>query len=148
MPLSMVMRNLLSGMSIAAAGAVLSLPALAAPPADSNGSIRPVVLPVTVRDKKGGLVESLQKNDLTLTVDKKPQAIVSLSKAADQPLRIGLIVDTSKAMANALDAERKAADKFIDAELPAGSHNQLFLIHFDREVELLEDFTGSAEKLH
>jgi VWFA-related protein len=142
------MRNLLSAMFVAAAAGLVSLPALAAPPADSNGSNRPVVLPVTVRDKKGGLVESLQKGDLTLTVDKRPQTIVSLSRAGDQSLRIGLVVDTSKAMSNALEAERQAADKFIDAELPAGTKNQLFLIHFDREVELLEDFTGSAEKLH
>jgi VWFA-related protein len=147
MPHPMVKRKLLSALSIAAAGAVLLPSAQAAPPAATNDSAHTVVLPVTVRDKKGGLVESLQKDDLTLTVDKRPQTIVSISRVADQPLRIGLVVDTSKAMANALDAERKAADKFIDTELPAGTRNEMFVIHFDREVELLEDFTGSADKL-
>jgi VWFA-related protein len=30
----------------------------------------------------------------------------------------------------------------------AGGKNEAFLIHFDREVELLQDFTSSREKLH
>jgi len=55
----------------------------------------------------------------------------------------------------AMEAERKAAQKFLADALPAPTPegkssapgNQAFLIHFDREVELLEDFTDSREKL-
>jgi VWFA-related protein len=52
-----------------------------------------------------------------------------------------------------LDSERKAAGKFIDLMLPADPKagvqgDEAFLIHFDREVELLEDFTNSRDKLH
>lgn len=146
----MIMCTLPLRVSAFVACAALSLPLTLA--AQSSGSTKvsahPVVLPVTVRDKKGELVASLQKSDLTLTVDKKPADIASLARAADQPLHVGLLVDTSKAMSNALDAERAAAGKFVDAVLPAGSKNQMFLIHFDREVELLEDFTGASDKLH
>jgi hypothetical protein len=50
-------------------------------------------------------------------------------------------------------AERKAAGKFVDLMLPADPKagvqgDEAFLIHFDREVELLEDFTNSRDKLH
>jgi VWFA-related protein len=52
-----------------------------------------------------------------------------------------------------MDNERKAAGNFVDQMLPADpkagtAGDQAFLIHFDREVELLEDFTNSREKLH
>ena len=51
-----------------------------------------------------------------------------------------------------MDSERKAAEKFVDLMLPADPKasvhgDEAFLIHFDREVELLEDFTNSREKL-
>lgn len=115
-----------------------------------------VVLPVSVHDKKGALVTTLQKTDFTLTEEGRPQTIKSLSRDANIPFRIGLLVETNRAMGGALEAERKAAEKFVDTMLLAQSadgkaadgSNQLFLVHFDREVELLQDFTGSREKLH
>ncbi len=115
-----------------------------------------VVLPVTVRDKKGALVTNLQKSDFTLTEEGRPQVIKSLTQNPDVPLRVGLLVETDRAMSAAQEAHRKAAGKFVDSILPsegaerkpAEGNNQAFLIHFDREVELLEDFTDSREKLH
>lgn len=126
-----------------------------------------VVLPVTVRDKKGVLVTNLQKSDFTLTEEGRPQTIKSLTQDANGPLRIGLLVETNHAMSGALDAERKAAEKLVDTLLQgeagvaerapaagaaegksAPANRQVFVIHFDREVELLQDFTDSREKLH
>ena len=43
---------------------------------------REVVLPVTVRDKHGALVSSLQKSDFTLTEDGRPQTIVDRTLVA------------------------------------------------------------------
>jgi len=112
-------------------------------------ALHEVVLPVTVRDKKGALVNDLSKNDLTLSQDGRPQTIKTFSRETAQPVRVGLLVDTSHAVSNAMTEERKAAAQFVDAVLPAtgSSKDQAFLIHFDREVELLEDFTNSREKL-
>jgi VWFA-related protein len=112
---------------------------------------REVVLPVTVRDKKGALVTSLQKSDFTLTEDGRPQAIKSFTRETNLPFRLGLLVDTSRSLSGALENERKAAGKFVDTMLPEKPNpapDQAFLIHFDREVELLEDFTASRDKLH
>jgi VWFA-related protein len=110
-----------------------------------------VTLPIVVRDKKGAFVTTLQKGDLSLTQDGRPQTIDSLSRdAAQQPIRVGLLIDTSRAMSGAMEAERKAATGFVDQTLSAdgSGKDQAFLIHFDREVELLEDFTNSRDKLH
>jgi len=114
---------------------------------------REVVLPVTVRDKKGALVTTLQKSDFTLAEDGRPQTIKSFTRETNLPFRLGLLVDTSRSLSGAMDNERKAAGKFVDQMLPADPKagtqaDQAFLIHFDREVELLEDFTPSREKLH
>ena len=135
---------------------------------------REVLLPVTVRDKKGALAASLKQSDFTLTEDGRPQTIKSFTRESNLPYRLGLLVDTSRSMTGAMEEERKAAGKFVDAMLPADSspaskaggdatgtgaaataapasnapRDQAFLIHFDREVELLEDFTSSRGKLH
>jgi VWFA-related protein len=51
-----------------------------------------------------------------------------------------------------MENERKAAGKFVDQMLPAdpkaAEKDEGFLIHFDHEVELLQDFTNSRDKLH
>jgi VWFA-related protein len=116
---------------------------------------REVVLPVTVRDKHGALVTSLKIKDFTLTEDGRPQTIKSFTRVTDLPYRLGLLVDTSRGVSGALENERKAAGKFVDAMLPekpkpgpGSATDQAFLIHFDREVELLRDFTASRDKLH
>jgi VWFA-related protein len=114
---------------------------------------REVLLPVTVIDKHGALVTNLTAKDFTLTEDGRAQVIKSFSAQSNLPFKLGLLVDTSRSVYSAMDAERKAAEKFVDLMLPAdpktGVHgDEAFLIHFDREVELLEDFTNSRDKLH
>jgi VWFA-related protein len=114
---------------------------------------REVLLPVVVEDKHGALVTNLTAKDFTLTEDGRPQVIKSFTSQSNLPFRLGLLVDTSHSVSSALDAERKAAGKFIDLMLPADAKagvqgDEAFLIHFDREVELLEDFTNSRDKLH
>ncbi len=113
---------------------------------------REVLLPVTVVDKKGALVTNLTAKDFTLTEDGRPQVIKSFTAQSNLPFRLGLLVDTSRSVYTAIDAERKAAEKFVELMLPADPKaavrgDEAFLIHFDREVELLEDFTNSREKL-
>ncbi|HLI04875.1 MAG TPA: VWA domain-containing protein [Terracidiphilus sp.] len=128
----------------------------AAPPSASVPTFkvqaREVLLPVTVRDKHGNLVPNLTPADFILTEDGRPQTIKSFSQHSDLPFLLGLEVDTSRSVIGAIASERKAAEKFVELMLPADPRqakagDQAFLIHFDREVELLEDFTNSRDKL-
>jgi VWFA-related protein len=129
-------------------------PASNQPVATLKIQAREVVLPVTVRDKKGALVTSLKISDFTLTEDSRPQTIKSFTRESNLPFRLGLLVDTSRSVSGAMEEERKAGGKFVDLMLPAdpkaadAKKDEAFLIHFDREVELLEDFTNSRDKLH
>ena len=149
----------LTWFSLALAGGVQMLaaqqPAGDQPAATLKIQAREVVLPVTVRDKKGALVTSLSIGDFTLTEDNRPQTIKSFTRESNLPFRLGLLVDTSRSVSGALDNERKAAGKFVDAMLPADpkaatpdQKDEAFLIHFDREVEELQGFTNSRAKLH
>ena len=122
-------------------------------PATLKVQAREVLLPVTVRDKHGALMSNLTAGDFTLSEDSRPQVIKSFTRESNLPFRLGLLVDTSRSVESAMDSERKAAEKFVDLMLPADpkdakTGDQAFLLHFDREVELLEDFTNSRDKLH
>lgn len=105
-----------------------------------------VVLYVTVRDKHGEIVPDLNQQDFTVTEDGHPQKITAFYRDTDLPLTMGLLVDTSLSQRNVLDDERDASYKFLDQMLREGK-DQAFVIHFDREVELLQDLTGSRPKL-
>jgi len=135
-----------------------------APPSTENDKAAPalkgsgydVSLPVTVRDKKGVLVTNLQKTDFALTEEGRPQTIKSFTSDSPLPFRIGLVIDTSHSVSPVLESTRKAAGKFVDGMLPAqpgegkatAGKNQMFLLHFDIEVELVDDFTDARDKLH
>ncbi|MGB0108906.1 MAG: VWA domain-containing protein, partial [Terriglobales bacterium] len=108
--------------------------------------VKVVTLPVTVRDKHGKIVRDLTKDDFTLQEDGRPQTIKYFSQETNLPLTLGLLVDTSRSQDNVLDAERNASRSFIDQML-VQPKDKAFLIHFDREVELLQDLTASREKL-
>ncbi|MGA7851186.1 MAG: VWA domain-containing protein [Terriglobales bacterium] len=108
--------------------------------------VKVVTLPVTVRDKHGKIVRDLTKDDFTLQEDGRPQTIKYFSQDANLPLTLGLLVDTSRSQTNVLEAERNASRSFLEQML-VQPQDKAFLIHFDREVELLQDLTSSREKL-
>ena len=132
-------------------GAAIALPGLAqtgaAPSTTLKVQVNEVVLPVTVRDKKGQIVPNLKQDDFVLQEDGRPEKIKSFSHETNLPFRLGLLVDTSRSQQNALPGERSATGKFIDQML-AQPEDKAFLLHFDHEVELLQDFTAAKPKLH
>src|SRR4029077_2700883 len=99
----------------------------------------------TVRDKHGQVVRNLTKDDFTLEEDGRPRAIRYFTRESNLPLTLGLLVDTSMSQRRVLDKERTASYSFLDKMLHP--KDVAFRIHFDREVELLQDLTSSHEKL-
>jgi VWFA-related protein len=100
----------------------------------------------TARDKHGKIVSTLTKDDFVLTEDGHPQTIKYFVQQADLPLTLGLLVDTSMSQREVLGDERTASATFFDHVLRE-DRDKAFLIHFDREVELLQDLTSSRKKL-
>jgi VWFA-related protein len=101
----------------------------------------------TVRDKHGQIVSNLTKDDFALDEDGRPQTISYFARENDLPLTVGLLVDTSLSQRTVLTEERDASYTFVDHILREDKKDQAFVIHFDREVELLQDLTPSRKKL-
>jgi VWFA-related protein len=104
-----------------------------------------VELQATVRDKTGRFVKGLAKDDFLLQEDGRPQTILHFSQESNQPLKIGLLVDTSRSQVRVLEPERKASFTFLDQVLRAD--DSAFVLHFDIHVGLLQGFTSSREAL-
>ncbi|HEY6273313.1 MAG TPA: VWA domain-containing protein [Terriglobales bacterium] len=113
---------------------------------DVTVQVKVVNVPATVRDKHGKIVNNLTKDDFILEEDGRPQTIRYFSQESDLPLTLGLLVDTSLSQRRVMDQERSASGSFLDNMLRP-EKDQAFLIHFDHEVELLQDLTPSREKL-
>jgi VWFA-related protein len=109
-------------------------------------NVKVVNLPVTVRDKKGKIVVNLTKDDFELEEDGKPQTIRYFSQETNLPLTVGLLVDTSMSERDNIDRERTASRSFLD-QMINRPVDRAFVIHFDREVELLQDLTSDHAKL-
>jgi VWFA-related protein len=124
-----------------------ALPAARLLAADTTFStdVKVVNVLVTVRDKQGKIVRDLKKEDFTVTEDGRAQTIKYFSQQTDLPLTLGLLVDTSMSQRRVLDSERDASYTFFDQVLR--EKDMAFVIHFDREVELLQDLTMSRQQL-
>src|SRR5277367_482319 len=109
-------------------------------------NVKLVTMFATVRDKHGALIRSLTKDDFVLEQDGHPQTISYFAPDSDLPLTLGLLVDTSMSQRRLLDQERDASHGFLD-HLLREDKDKAFVIHFDREVELLQDLTSSRQKL-
>jgi len=108
--------------------------------------VKTVSVLATVRDKHGKIIPNLTKDDFQLDEDGRPQTINYFAHESDLPLRLGLLVDTSLSQRKVLDQERSASYSFLD-QLLRQDKDLAFVIHFDKEVELLQEFTPSRPKL-
>jgi VWFA-related protein len=108
--------------------------------------VKTVSVLATVRDKHGKIISNLSKDDFSVEEDGRPQTINYFARESDLALRLGLLVDTSLSQRNVLGQERSASYSFLD-HLLRQDKDLAFIIHFDKDVELLQDFTPSRPKL-
>jgi VWFA-related protein len=98
-----------------------------------------------VKDKKGRLIPDINKEDFEVLEDNVPQKIRYFSKQTDTPLTLGILVDTSPSQERVLSIEQEEAKSFIDQVIKP--KDLAFVLHFDVEVELLQDFTSDRNML-
>lgn len=120
------------------------------PPAEDTDTLLKVDVDLvsilySVRNKSGGLVPNLGKDDFTIFEDGKQQEIRNFSRETDLPLTIGLLIDVSRSQENLIGVERQAASQFFTQVLRP--KDAAFLISFGSEAELLQDSTNSATLL-
>ena len=115
-------------------------------PAKFSSGVKVVNLFANVRNKKGEIVRDLTKNDFFLEEDGRAQAIGYFSQESNLPLTLGLLVDTSGSQRRLIGEERDASYRFFGQVLRP-EKDLAYVIHFDFEVELLQDITGQRKLL-
>jgi VWFA-related protein len=116
-----------------------------APVATLKVDVQVVDVFFTVKDKRGALVPNLSKSDFRIEEDGKPQTIKYFAAKSDQPLTLGLLLDTSGSQRMVLPMEKQVGAVFLQDVLTA--KDLAFLINFDIDVSLLQDFTNDDGRL-
>src|ERR1700685_1922626 len=78
-----------------------------------------VSLYFTVHDKHGALIPHLTKDDFHILEDKAPQKIKNFAAETDQPLTLGILLDTSGSQQNVLPLEQQGGAAFLSLGLRA-----------------------------
>jgi VWFA-related protein len=99
----------------------------------------------TVKAKDGTLVPHLTKSDCTVTEDKAPQTLKSFVAETQQPITLGILLDTSGSQQNVLPLEQQVGGQFLERVLR--QKDEAFILSFDVNVDLMQDFTNSARLL-
>ncbi len=100
-----------------------------------------VVVHTSIVDKNGMFVSGLKQENFKVFEDGVSQEIISFSQE-DVPVSLGIVLDISGSMRAKFDSIIKAALAFIRAGNP---EDEEFLIGFNSEVELLEDYTNDID---
>jgi VWFA-related protein len=98
-----------------------------------------------VKDKHGMLIPNLTKADFEVLEDGKPQNIKYFSAESDQPLTLGIMIDTSASQTRVLEIEQESCAEFMKQVLRP--KDLAFVINFYVDVNLDQDFTSNVRDL-
>jgi hypothetical protein len=144
--LSFALATVLSAQQTAAPSTSASSKKVDGQPPTFSSRVKVVNVLTSVRDKNGKIVRDMNKEDFQLEEDGRPQTVKYFSRETDLPLTLGLLVDTSMSQLKVLDQEKSASYIFLD-QMMRPQNDCAFVIHFDHEVELLQDVTSNKQKL-
>lgn len=102
-----------------------------------------VNVPVIVSDSQGRYVSGLKEQDFTL-YDNKVKQSIAFFDAAEEPLNIALLMDTSKSTKDVLGDIKDAAFTFLSL---LRAKDQVMIVTFDSEVNFLTKLTNDPYKL-
>jgi Ca-activated chloride channel family protein len=119
-------------------------PRATTPPITSTTGL--VHLVATVMDRRREFVTDLDQSDFKVLEDGTPQEIRYFGRDTDLPLRIGILLDTSNSIRPRLEFEKEAANDFLQHVIRRNK-DQAFLMTFDNEPEVIQDFTGDLSLL-
>jgi len=108
-------------------------------------NVNVVQLFFNVKDKHGALIPNLTKNDFQVFEDGKQQTIKYFAAESNLPLTLGILIDSSGSQARVLDMEKQVGGEFLSEILR--DKDMAFVIGFDVNVDLLQDFTNSVRLL-
>jgi VWFA-related protein len=108
-----------------------------------RAEVQEVILHATVLDERQRLVTNLDKTAFNIFENGQPQTIKSF-RYEDIPVAMGIVIDNSGSMREKRDRVNKAALNLVRASNP---QDQVFVVNFNDEYYLDQDFTGDIGKL-
>lgn len=102
-----------------------------------------VTVPVSVLDRGGRFVSDLTKQDFKIFEDGKEQEIEYFG-AAEQPLTVALVLDTSPSNELRVEQIQNAAISFVNQLKP---NDSVMVIEFDSNVNVLTNLTTDRKKI-
>jgi VWFA-related protein len=96
-----------------------------------HSDVRLVLLDVSVKDRHGGFVPGLSRDNFTVLENGEPQPITVFAKD-DLPVTVGILVDESRSMAPKRDDVLSAAAAFIQTSNP---RDEIFVLNFNDVVK-------------
>ena len=115
----------------ALAAAAVCLGAAAAPDFVIRSDVPLVLLDVSVRDRAGGFVSGLQKENFQVMENGRPQP-VTVFAGRDVPVTVGIIVDESYSMTPKRADALTAAMTFVHESNP---QDEMFVVNFNDSVQ-------------
>lgn len=98
-----------------------------------------------VKDKHGALIPNLTQDAFELNENGKPQTIKYFSSESNQPLTLGILIDSSGSMQRMLPEEKVVAGDFLRQVIT--EKDLAFVISFDISVDLLQELTSDVRML-
>ena len=108
-------------------------------------NVNVVQLFFNVKDKHGALIPNLTKSDFDIVEDGKPQTVKYFAAESDLPLTLGILIDSSGSQQRVLEMEKEVGGSFLQEILRP--KDEAFVISFDVNVDLLQDFTNDVHRL-
>src|SRR5438477_5011254 len=87
-----------------------------------------------VKDKKGGLIPDLTKDDFQIFEDGKPQTIKYFTAESNLPLTLGMLIDSSGSQQRVLEMEKEVGANFLSEILR--DKDEALVIRFDVDTNL------------
>jgi VWFA-related protein len=100
----------------------------------------------TVLNRRNKLVPDLEKENFKVLDNNVQQTIRFFSRQTELPLRIGMLLDTSNSIRDRIKFEQDAATNFLFSVLRRNK-DAAFVMTFDDEPQVIQAFTGEADKL-
>jgi VWFA-related protein len=110
-----------------------------------KSNVNVVNLYFNVKDKHGLLIPNLTKEEFEVLEDGKPQTVKYFSAETSQPLTLGILIDSSVSQTRVLEMEKDVGGAFLAEVLR--EKDLAYVISFDVNVDLLQDFTSSVRLL-
>src|SRR5262245_25979920 len=106
--------------------------------------VRLVNIYATVIDSSGRYVQGLKQGDFIVEEDGRRQLLSHFDHNQDTPVSVGVVLDTSGSMRLKLDTATDAIERFVRTIHP---DDDIFLMGFDNEPYMLQDFTSDRSRL-